>query len=349
MRINELLDRKSSLSERLQRGAAVARGGAARDPRARALLPDHARAPGRRRRRLAGRDAAGAGRARQGRGGVHARRRVPAARTSTASSSSKGWSTEPPADLCSRTLIFLDCGNIDRTPAEQLKRDDGGALIVNIDHHHDNTRFGTINHVDPHASCTAEMVWDLMHGLGVRDHAGDRRGAVRRPGHRHRPLHVREHRPAGARDGGRADRRRRRRARDLPAPLRGHPAGQARAARARAHQRRALRRRPADADAPDPRRLPPRPAPTRATPRASSTTCARSRARRSPGSCATSSPSGAAARKVSLRATDDRIDVSRIARAGGGGGHRRAAGFSTDLEFPELVDVPAASSVADQL
>ena len=47
---------------------------------------------------------------------------------------------------------------------------------------------------------------------------------------------------------------------------------------------------------------------------------------------------GASARKVSLRATDDRIDVSRIARAGGGGGHRRAAGFSTDLEFPELVE-----------
>ena len=47
---------------------------------------------------------------------------------------------------------------------------------------------------------------------------------------------------------------------------------------------------------------------------------------------------GAAKRKVSLRATDDRIDVSRIARAGGGGGHRRAAGFSTDLEFPALVE-----------
>jgi phosphoesterase RecJ-like protein len=42
-------------------------------------------------------------------------------------------------------------------------------------------------------------------------------------------------------------------------------------------------------------------------------------------------------RKVSLRATDDRIDVSKIARAQGGGGHRRAAGFSTDLDFPELV------------
>jgi phosphoesterase RecJ-like protein len=43
-------------------------------------------------------------------------------------------------------------------------------------------------------------------------------------------------------------------------------------------------------------------------------------------------------RKVSLRATDDRVDVSAIARAAGGGGHRRAAGFSTDLEFPELVE-----------
>ena len=43
-------------------------------------------------------------------------------------------------------------------------------------------------------------------------------------------------------------------------------------------------------------------------------------------------------RKVSLRATDDRVDVSAIARAQGGGGHRRAAGFSTRLEFPQLVE-----------
>jgi bifunctional oligoribonuclease and PAP phosphatase NrnA len=53
-------------------------------------------------------------------------------------------------------------------------------------------------------------------------------------------------------------------------------------------------------------------------------------------------------RKVSLRATDDRVDVSRIARAQGGGGHRRAAGFSTDMEFPELVDF-LRTEVADQL
>jgi phosphoesterase RecJ-like protein len=41
--------------------------------------------------------------------------------------------------------------------------------------------------------------------------------------------------------------------------------------------------------------------------------------------------------KVSLRATDDDVDVSLIARAQGGGGHRRAAGFSTTLELEELI------------
>ncbi|MGE5635351.1 MAG: DHH family phosphoesterase, partial [Nocardioidaceae bacterium] len=43
-------------------------------------------------------------------------------------------------------------------------------------------------------------------------------------------------------------------------------------------------------------------------------------------------------RKVSLRSTDGRVDVSRIARALGGGGHRQAAGFTTALPYPELVE-----------
>jgi bifunctional oligoribonuclease and PAP phosphatase NrnA len=42
-------------------------------------------------------------------------------------------------------------------------------------------------------------------------------------------------------------------------------------------------------------------------------------------------------RKVSLRSTDDRVDVSVIARAQGGGGHRQAAGFGTDMPWGELV------------
>jgi phosphoesterase RecJ-like protein len=46
---------------------------------------------------------------------------------------------------------------------------------------------------------------------------------------------------------------------------------------------------------------------------------------------------GLAGRKVSLRAGDDGIDVSVMARAQGGGGHRQAAGFSTELSDDELV------------
>jgi phosphoesterase RecJ-like protein len=42
-------------------------------------------------------------------------------------------------------------------------------------------------------------------------------------------------------------------------------------------------------------------------------------------------------KKVSLRATDGEVDVSVIARAGGGGGHRQAAGFTTELSEEELV------------
>jgi bifunctional oligoribonuclease and PAP phosphatase NrnA len=70
----------------------------------------------------------------------------------------------PPADIAQRTVVLLDCGNIDRNPASVLH---DGAHLLNIDHHHDNTSFGTVNLVDPSASCTAEIVWDLMHGLGV--------------------------------------------------------------------------------------------------------------------------------------------------------------------------------------
>jgi bifunctional oligoribonuclease and PAP phosphatase NrnA len=47
---------------------------------------------------------------------------------------------------------------------------------------------------------------------------------------------------------------------------------------------------------------------------------------------------GRAARKVSMRSTDGRVDVSAIARVTGGGGHRRAAGFGTDLSYEEIVD-----------
>ncbi len=73
---------------------------------------------------------------------------------------------EAPADMADRTVIFLDCGNIDRMPVDFLTA--GGNDVINIDHHHDNTRFGDFNLVDVEASCTAEIVYDLAVLLGAR-------------------------------------------------------------------------------------------------------------------------------------------------------------------------------------
>src|SRR5829696_6934222 len=72
---------------------------------------------------------------------------------------------EPPADLADRTVVFLDCGNIDRMPVDWLR---DGVRILNIDHHHDNTRFGDVNLVDVGASCTAEIVYELSKRLGAQ-------------------------------------------------------------------------------------------------------------------------------------------------------------------------------------
>ena len=71
--------------------------------------------------------------------------------------------TEVPADLAERTVVFLDCGNPSRNPLKP-----GAArTVVNIDHHHDNTCFGAVNLVVPEASSTAEIVWTLLAPLGV--------------------------------------------------------------------------------------------------------------------------------------------------------------------------------------
>src|SRR4051794_12482829 len=72
---------------------------------------------------------------------------------------------ESPADIADRVVIFLDCGNIDRMPVDFLQNSDN--KVINIDHHHDNTRFGDVNLVDVDASCTAEIIYDLAGLLDV--------------------------------------------------------------------------------------------------------------------------------------------------------------------------------------
>jgi bifunctional oligoribonuclease and PAP phosphatase NrnA len=76
-----------------------------------------------------------------------------------------GLLNAPPDDVDERLVVFLDCGNIDRMPVDFLRSED--VRIVNIDHHHDNTRFGEVNYVDSSASSTAELVWRLTKELGA--------------------------------------------------------------------------------------------------------------------------------------------------------------------------------------
>jgi phosphoesterase RecJ-like protein len=257
-----------------------------------------------------------------------------------------GLATEPPADLCSRTLVFLDCGNIDRTAADVLKRD-GTAPIINIDHHHDNTRFGTINHVVETASCTAELVWDLMRGLGVEATQPIAEalyvGVVTDTGRfMYENTGPRAHEMAADLIAGGVD---------VAAVYRrlyeGVPQGKLELlARGLTNVQRfdggliTLTHLTLDDYAS-----------TGADESYSEGLVDHLRAVEGTavaGLVRDQKSDGAATRKVSLRATDDRVDVSAIARAGGGGGHRRAAGFSTDLGFAELVEFLRAQ-VASQL
>jgi phosphoesterase RecJ-like protein len=59
-------------------------------------------------------------------------------------------------------LIFvLECPSLDRL-GEVKKLLPVESKIVNIDHHPDNERFGTINHVDLKASAVGEMIYSLL-------------------------------------------------------------------------------------------------------------------------------------------------------------------------------------------
>jgi phosphoesterase RecJ-like protein len=253
--------------------------------------------------------------------------------------------TEPPADLDDRTIVFLDCGNIDRNPADSLKRE--GAHILNVDHHHDNTQFGTVNLVVPEASCTAEVIWDLIKDLGAEltrpiaealyvglvTDTGKFMYENTGPAAHHMAAELIE---AGV---------------DVHAIYRrifeGVPQGKLELlARGLANVERfddglltvthlsSEDYAATGADASYSEGVVDHL-------RALEGTAVAGLIRDLPGN-------GEQRRKVSLRATDDRVDVSAIARSQGGGGHRRAAGFSTTMDYPQLVEVLRAS-LAEQL
>jgi phosphoesterase RecJ-like protein len=248
-----------------------------------------------------------------------------------------GLIQSPPQDIAERTVVFLDCGNIDRNSAGVLQQ---GRHLLNIDHHHDNTRFGTLDHVVPDASCTAEIVWDLMHGLGVCPTAEAARalyvGLITDTGRfMYENTGPRAHEMAAELIGAGVDVQDvyRRLYEEMPAAkiallalglgrMRRFDSGELTLAALSAEDFR-------DAGAEDSYsegiidHL-----------RAVQGTKVAALVRE----LSDAERGGEGRRKVSLRATGDNVDVSVIAREQGGGGHRRAAGFTTTLEVEPLIE-----------
>ncbi len=241
---------------------------------------------------------------------------------------------EAPADMADRTVIFLDCGNIDRMPVDFLT--DGGNDVINIDHHHDNTRFGDFNLVDVDASCTAEIVYDLAVLFGAtitREMASALYvGLITDTGKfMYENTGADTHRVAAALIDAGVD------IDDTYRRLYEHvPIEKLRlVARALEGIQRHCGDRlvltyitAADYEA------------TGAGEEMTEGVIDHLRSIDGTKVAAVIRDlgnRGRAARKVSLRSSEGDVDVSEIARKNGGGGHKRAAGFSTDLELDELV------------
>ena len=242
---------------------------------------------------------------------------------------------EEPADVVDRTLVFLDCGNIDRMPVEFLQRE--GADIINIDHHHDNTMFGGINHVDTGASSTAEIVWRLGKVVEAELTAEIATalyvGLITDTGKfMYENTDPDSHRMAAEliEAGVNVDEIYRRLYERVPIEKAKLVARAIENIDRFDSDRLALTYiSRADYDA------------TGSSEhltegiidhvRALDGTVVAGVVRDKP-------DGGRVARKVSLRASDGAVDVSAIAREQGGGGHRRAAGFGTDLAYPEIVE-----------
>ena len=72
-----------------------------------------------------------------------------------------------PDDFSGRVLVAVDCASAARVGAEPGVVDEA-TFTINVDHHHDNPRFGDVNLVVPDASSTGEVLADIFRALGVR-------------------------------------------------------------------------------------------------------------------------------------------------------------------------------------
>ena len=242
----------------------------------------------------------------------------------------------PPGDVAERTIVFLDCGNIDRMPVDFLQVE--GLHILNIDHHHDNTRFGTVNLVCPVASSTAEMVWRIAKELDVEitERIADAlyTGLVTDTGRfMYENTSPTAHRMAAEliEAGVEPHQVYRRLFENLPFR------------RVKLLQRALSSVERLDDGVITVAHLEKEDyAETGAFETDSEGVVDHMRAVEGTAVAVLVrdllSEDRNGMRKVSLRATDNRVDVSRVARDFGGGGHPQAAGFSTPLPYPELVE-----------
>jgi len=71
-----------------------------------------------------------------------------------------------PADIDDRILLAVDCAN-ERRIGESNELVEQALTVVDIDHHHDNSCFGDVNLIVADASSTAEIVRDVLRELEV--------------------------------------------------------------------------------------------------------------------------------------------------------------------------------------
>jgi phosphoesterase RecJ-like protein len=77
----------------------------------------------------------------------------------------EGVLREPPPDAAERVLVALDCANESRIGPDPTLLETA-PLTLDIDHHHDNSRFGDVSLVG-NASSTGEVLRDVFGELGV--------------------------------------------------------------------------------------------------------------------------------------------------------------------------------------
>jgi bifunctional oligoribonuclease and PAP phosphatase NrnA len=202
---------------------------------------------------------------------------------------------ELPDDAAERTLVAVDAANESRLGADAAALH-AAPFTINVDHHHDNSRFGDVNLVDAEASSTGD-VHKVFEGVYESVQFAKLK------------LLARALERAQVYEGGGL----------IVSYLLRNDFGEVGAVEPYSEGIIDFLRAVEGADMAALIREPPR--------------------------------GGSPARRVSLRASHDELDVSAIARESGGGGHRQAAGFSSDESIDEITsflrrEFAAASAAA---